>query len=149
MIYTKEELITLFENSGVIVKTDKGYMVNSVFQKSVKANKRAGKCDNYPTAFNGLSDMLIYNKVVLECNVPSMYKGDISYFVRTQTKKSVSVLKEILNDPAIDFDIFVEKTTSFYASDMAVPGFAKYLTEGTWRSIYDTETERRVSKGIF
>jgi len=141
MIYTKDELIVLFENSNVIVKVEGGYVVNSVFQKAVKAKAKNRHCINYPTKFVGLSDMLIYTKVIEEAHIPLMYKGDISYFVRTQTKESIKTLKNILNDPEIDYTVFINKTKAFYASATAIPGFAKYLVENTWKVIYDAKEE--------
>jgi len=141
MIYTKDELIVLFENSNVIVKVEGGYVVNSVFQKAVKAKAKSRHCINYPSNLIGLSDMLVYTKIIEEARIPLMYKGDISYFVRTQTKESVKILKNLLNDPEIDYSIFINKTRAFYESATAVPGFAKYLVENTWKIIYDAKEE--------
>jgi len=141
MIYTKDELIILFENSNVIVKVEGGYVINSVFQKSIKTKTKNRHCINYPSKFVGLSDMLVYTKVIEEAHIPLMYKGDISYFVRTQTKESIKILKNILNNPEIDYSVFINKTRAFYESTTAVPGFAKYLVENTWKVIYDADEE--------
>ena len=149
MTYNKDELIALMENANVIVKIGNKYGVNTVFQNFIKTAKRAsGQCKDYPEEFRGLSDMLIYNKVIIACGVPTMYKGDITYFVRTQSKASVKKLKDILQDVDIDYNIFIEKTSGFYSSGSAVPGFAKYLVEELWRAIYDEESIRRVRKGV-
>ena len=150
MVYTKEEIFTLFENSEIIVKVEKGYLINAAFQRSLRGKKRKDVCMNYPEEFIGLSDTIIYKKVLVACKIPLMYKGDISYLVRTQTKASVRALKQILKTPSIDYNKFVAKVSDFYRSSIALPGFAKFLVESTWETVYDAEyaNNQRDQKGV-
>ena len=150
MTYTKEELWEVLENSDVIIKVKDGYLINSIFKRAISGQARTGFCINYPSAFIGLSDALIYKRVMEECRIPLMVKGSVSYFVRTQTKEAVRTLKAIFNNEDIDYNVFISSTKNFYASGITFPGFAKFLSENTWETVYGTGTEREQAsqKGI-
>lgn len=149
MIYTKEKLIEVLENSDVIIKMEGGYIINAVFLKSIKAKKRNKYCQNYPDEFKGLSDVLVYKRFTEECEVPIMAKGDITYFVRTETKESVRKLKSILQNPDIDYCRLRDVCKGFYNTATALPGFAKFIINNTWETIYNDTTEETASKRDF
>lgn len=136
MIYTKEELWDLLENSGTVIKLKEGYAINSVFKNRMARLNKNSLCINYPDKFKSLGDMVIYKRVMEDCAIPLMHEGDMTYFVRTQNQASIRKLKSILANSELDYDVFVDKVKSFYSKDAAVPGFAKFINEGTWETIY-------------
>ena len=136
MVYTKEELWELFINSGTIIKLNEGYGLNSIFKGKINSLKKSSYCLNYPDKFKGLGDMVIYKRVMEDCAIPLMHEGDMTYFVRTQNQGSVRKLKGILATSDIDYTVFVNKIKAFYSKDAAIPGFAKFINEGTWETIY-------------
>ena len=148
MTYTKEELWALLEHSDVIINLNGKYLINDVFLKAIKgktSTTRSGYCTGYLESYKGLSDGTIYKKFMEECDIPLMYKGDISYFVRTETKDSIKGLKAILQNPEIDYSTLVNKITAFYRAGVAIPGFAKFITSGTWETIYGAREDTTVS----
>lgn len=140
MSYTKEEIWELLENADVIVKVKDGYLLNSIFKNTMSSKKRQGFCINYPSTFAGLSDTIIYKKVMDASKVPLMFRGDMSYLVRTQTKESTRTLKAILKKPDLDYEVFINSTKAFYESGVTVPGFAKYLANNIWETVYGSTT---------
>ena len=150
MTYTKEELWVVLENSNVILKTKTGYIINDIFKRTILGSNRSNFCLNYPSIFTGLSDVIIYKKVMEDIKVPLMVKGDFSYFARTQTKEAVKILKTIPKHPDIDYQIFINSSKNFYSSGISVPGFAKFLVDNTWETVYGTRAEEESSsiKGV-
>lgn len=151
MVYSKEEMIELLENSGVIGKVSEGYIINKAFKAGIKATRSNSFCLNYPEELKGLSDTLIYAKFMEECEIPVMSRGDFTYFVRTESKEAIRKLKVILKNNVMDYNRLVRALREYYATTNAIPGFAKFISTNAWEALYnDTTTEataERDSKG--
>ena len=129
----------MLEDGKLIIPVKGGkYIINVLLAKHLKTRK-SNKCVHFPVAFLGLSDAIIYKKVMAMCDLPLTRRGagSSSYIIRTMTKEAVPVLKAILSSKDIDFTEFIAKTKEFYSSDTMVPGFAKYLTTNVWEEVYD------------
>lgn len=154
MIYTKDQVLQLLEEAQVIIKVMDGYSLNMNFAKKIKDSRASTFCIGFPDELRGSTDDFIYKKVMEQCSIPLMHKGpDLSYFLRTQTKESMRILKEILRNPEIEYLKFINKTKKFYSNQIATPGFSNYLTKGTWRTVYDDPVSdkeaQREQKGMF
>lgn len=146
MAYNKEELIEVFENSGIIAKVTGGYIINKSFQTAIKDKRSSHFCQNYPSSLKGLSDALIYNRFMEACEIPVMSTGDLTYFVRTESKESVRKLKTILKNPELDYERLVHTFKNFYASTSAMPGFAKFICTNSWEALYNDRTEKTTAE---
>lgn len=154
MKYTKDEVIALLEKNNLVIPVkDNKYVLNTILVKHFKVDTRSKKCINYPKEFLGLSDSIIYKKVMKMCNIPFKRKGlnGAPYLVRTTTDKAIAGVKKILQTPNVDFDIFIATTKNFYESDITVSGFAKYIYSNNWELRYeeglDTTASERDRKG--
>jgi len=140
MKYTKTELIELLLHTGLIVPVNRGYLINSRLQEIANTKHVGNFCKNFPKRYKGLTDETIYEHLLNSCSIPTMYSKDIKYHLRTKSVEAMQTLKMILRNPIIDYIRFIETTTNFYASDMAVPSFSNYLTKGKWELVYkDTD----------
>lgn len=142
----KDELVEAFENAGVVVKVGEDYVINKVFLNVIKAKRSANFCMNFPEELKGLSDSLIYKRFMEECEVPIMAKGDLTYFVRTETKESVRKLKVVLKNPEINYKKLVASCRNFYRMTTAMPGFAKFISTNAWEAIYNDRTEEATTE---
>lgn len=156
-LYSKEELLeALISNKLIIPAAGGKYAVSTAISKNFKSNKgQDEKCLNYPEEFIGLGDDQIYRKVMNMCDIPLSRRNGYGkiYYTRTTTKESVSLLKQILKSPEIDFKLFISSIAHAYGEEGMLPGFAKMLTTGLWEEIYESgkgqsESDVRDRKGI-
>lgn len=154
--YSSDELIKALIFSKLIVPIDGGrFLVSTTLGKHLKANNKSSRCVNFPEEWEGLSDAVIYKKVMDLCEIDLKRKstsGDY-YFLRTTTKESVSVLKHIFKSSDIDFNRFISSVRDAYEQNIKLPGFANFLVNGLWREMYDNGSEdtsyrKRDRKGI-
>lgn len=157
MVLTEKELLEALISNKVVIPVQGGrFAVSSLLVKLIKARDHDSKCLNYPEQFYGLSDSIIYKKVMDMCGVQLSHKNGQgkSYYVRTSTKESTAVLNKILKSPEIDFNVFVNAVFTVYNSDVMLPGFANFLANGLWEEVYESgaqkesENYNRDRKGI-
>lgn len=143
MKYTKTEIIELLLHTGLIAPVSKGYLINSKLQEMASTKHISSFCKNLPKRYMGITDEAVYDNILSDCAVPSMYKKDIKYYLRTKSIEAIQTLKMILRNPDIDYTRFVTTTRYFYGSDMAVPSFSNYLVKGKWELVYkDTDNDK-------
>jgi len=145
MVLTEKELLEALVSNKVIIPAQGGrFAISTSLAKLIKVKDTEGKCLNYPEQFYGLSDAIIYKKVMDMCGVQLSHKNGQgkSYYVRTCTKESIAVLNKILKSTEIDFDVFVRTVFAVYSSDNMLPGFANFLTNGLWEEVYESGTQK-------
>ncbi len=149
MKYTKTELIELLLHTGLIIPVSKGYLINSRLQEIANSKHIGDFCKNFPTTYRGLTDEVIYQNIINDCKIPSMYDRDIRYHLRTKSSEAIIILKVLLRDINIDYKRFILTTKNFYNSDMVVPSFSNYLAKGKWEVVYkdiDYDKEEEYSR---
>lgn len=130
---TKEQLIQhLIDNKLVI----------QIGQEYYPVDKKLGiiggkKCQNLPDKYNGVSIKQSYQFFMDDCKIPHKSEKDIVYLLREETKESLSVLSKILQNPLIDYNTLVSKTTAYYKTISGIKPVKKYLSEGTWEAVYN------------
>jgi len=143
MKYTKTEIIELLLHAGLIVPVSKGYLINSKLQKIANTKHVEDFCKNFPKSYKGLTDAVIYQNVINDCRIPSIYDKDIRYHLRTKSTEAIIILKMLLRDTAIDYHKFMNRTKNFYNSDMVVPSFSNYLVKGKWELVYNDKEDEK------
>ena len=141
--FSQDELLNALIFSKLIIPIDDGrFLVSTTLSKHIKANKTL-RCANFPEEWEGLSDSIIYKKVMDLCDIQLKSKGMNGdyYFLRTTTKESVSMLKHILKTADIDFNRLISSIRDAYESNIKLPGFSNFLVNGLWREVYDNGTE--------
>lgn len=145
----------LLISSKLIVPVQGGrFLLSQVLSKHMRIGK-TNRCVNFPEEWEGLSDPVIYKKIMDLCEIELRRKnssGDY-YIVRTTTKEGISTLKHILRSPDVDFNKFVATTREAYRSNARLPGFANYLTNNLWEEMYESGAQsdagrQRDRKGI-
>lgn len=136
---TQQEILQWCLDNKLILKVNEEYF--PIDKKTGKV--KGGRCQNFPSNFNGLSLKQMYNNFMNLCEIPSLSTGNFIYSLREESVGSIAVLKAILEDPTIDFLILVQKIKAFYkltGKTAAQYVFSKFLEKGTWRSIYEAES---------
>jgi len=143
MKYTKTGIIELLISKELIVPVSKGYLLAKRLKTLTDVKETTGFCKNYPKDFRGISDNVIYKKVIETCGIPTMFKkpGKSSYILHTSTTDSLMGLKIILQSSEIDYKRFVKVTSAYYKDpDLMVKSFANYIIEDVWEVLYNDKT---------
>jgi len=135
MKYTKEDVITVLEESGLIIPIDEEkYLFNAVMIKHLVPLK-SKKCLNYPDDYIGLSDNIVYKRVMADAEIPMRTTGTFRYYLKTATADAIRNLKLILANPEIDYNEFIKSIKFYYSDRSAVKSFAKFISSGDWEMV--------------
>lgn len=135
----KDQLIEYLIKAKAIVKVkEEYYVIDKKLGISIGA-----KCQNLPDKYNNVTVRQQFKLFINDCEIPDFCKGNFVYLLREETKESLAVLSSIIDSPEIDFSILIKKVKSYYKLMTGVKPIKNLLSEGTWRTVYESNLESK------